>query len=355
MRRRRRTRRTWRSSVAEARRRVSSRVPSPSIWPLLISKIRESASWRNARLRGVHVSRTKDQSEKIVTCQIEAHAHASTRDAVDPTRRHHRCARSVPRRALHSARAAMRAFSRAKIAPRAPTFVSARLVARDVPPREDRARCPRTHSSFRPATAASGAADADAAPPVPTVTRAACPPGETEVVALRLPRRALFPGQGDRGPRSRRRAPRGGRDRRHHRRARGRGAGGRRRGCRALARARRSTTPPRPSSTSTRATIPARQDRTTPRRREPAYQSFVGWRRLEEDVVGFPPRATGLLVQLEDGLVADTVMIKPEVPATSRGKAADDAREGRARRGRAEADDDPTETRAAGSPPITSP
>ena len=46
-------------------------------------------------------------------------------------------------------------------------------------------------------------------------------------------------------------------------------------------------------------------------RREPAYQSFVGWRRLEDDdVVGFPPRATGLLVQLEDGLVADTVQIK---------------------------------------------
>ena len=89
----------------------------------------------------------------------------------------------------------------------------------------------------------------------------------------------------------------------------------------------------------------SRRDRIERRawRREPAYQSFVGWRRLEEDdVVGFPPRATGLLVQLEDGLVADTVMIKnPKYPRREPRKGG--GRRGakaRARREAAESPDD---------------
>ena len=243
----------------------------------------------------------------------------------------------------------MRAFSRAKIAPRAPTFVSAHLVARDVPLRARTARVrPRTHSSFRPATAASGAADADAAPPVPTVTRAACPLGETEVVV-----RYAYPGvrfsQGkaivvrvrdDDAPRA----------------ADGTVAITGARVVEALAddgvdvaRWRARVALDHPASASVLAHVDARDNpgatgsNDAAWRREPAYQSFVGWRRLEEDdVVGFPPRATGLLVQLEDGLVADTVMIKnPKYPRREPRKGG--GRRGakaRARREAAESPDD---------------
>ena len=95
----------------------------------------------------------------------------------------------------------MRAFSRAKIprgaedrrrVPAARDGSSARgprafvLVPPPVPPRHRRLRRGRR----------------DAAPPVPTVTRAACPPGETEVVVrYAYPGARFSPGQGeDRGP-----------------------------------------------------------------------------------------------------------------------------------------------------------